>query len=173
MGGQSSTEEVMVSRGDRFELLEEALREKTRGWIERMVNEELEVALGVGRHGRDESRRGYRKGQREGTFRSRMGKHKIKMPRGEFFEADGEGKKAWNSKLVPPYVRRSDAVEDALTMCYLSGTNTRKVKGALGPLLTGAALSKSTVSRIVSGLTEEFEVGRRRDLSGEDGAGWC
>ena len=113
-------------------------------------------------------RRSYRKGQRERTFTSRMGKHKIKMPRGEFFEADGEGKKAWNSKLVPPYVRRSDAVEDALTMCYLSGTNTRKVKGALGPLLTGAALSKSTVSRIVSGLTEEFEVWRRRDLSGED-----
>ena len=36
------------------------------------------------------------------------------------------------------------------------------------PLLQGAALSKSTVSRIVARLSEQFEAWRSRDLSGED-----
>jgi len=165
---KNSTESRLLSREDRFGILEEALREKTRDWIEEMVNEELEAALGVGRHERSEGRRGYRKGKRKRTFTSRNGKHTIHMPRGEFFEAGADGKKAWTSQLLPPYVRRSDAVEDALTMCYLSGVNTRKVRGALAPLLEGASLSKSTVSRMVAGLTEAFEAWRNRDLSGED-----
>ncbi|MEW6357712.1 MAG: IS256 family transposase [Planctomycetota bacterium] len=165
---KSSTESRLLSREDRFGILEEALREKTRGWIEQMVNEELEAALGVGRHERDEGRVGYRKGKRSRTFTNRNGKHTIRMPRGEFFEPGADGKKAWTSKILPPYVRRSDAVEDALTMCYLSGVNTRKVRAALGPLLEGASLSRSTVSRMVAGLTEAFEAWRNRDLSGED-----
>ena len=125
---KNSTESRLVSREDRFGILEEALRKKTRAWIEQMVNEELEAALGVGRHERAEGRRGYRKGKRNRTFTSRNGKHRIQMPRGEFFEPSADGKNAWTSKLLPPYVRRSDAVEDALRMCYLSGVNTRKVR---------------------------------------------
>ncbi len=163
-----STQSQLLSREDRFEILEQALRQKTRGWIEWMVNEELEAALGMRRHERGEGRRGYRKGKRERSFTCRNGKHTIEMPRGEFFEPGRDGKKAFTSQILPPYVRRSDAVEQAVTMCYLSGTNTRKVKGALGPLLTGAALSRNTVSRIVSGLGEQFEAWRNRDLSDFD-----
>jgi len=168
MGRENTTEGGLLSREDRFGFLEEVLREKTRGWIERMVNEELDAALGVGRHERGEERRGYRKGKRNRTFTSRNGKHAICMPRGEYFEPGRDGKKAWNSQILPPYVRRSEKVSDALVMCYLSGTNTRKVKKALGPLLEGAALSRSTVSRIVSGLMERFEKWRNRDLGAED-----
>lgn len=165
---KDSTESRLLSRRERRGILEERLREKARGWIERMVHEELEGALGAGPHERDEERLGYRKGHRERTFTSCSGRHTIRMPRGEFFESGRDGKKAWRSEILPPYVKRSDEVEEAMRMCYLSGTNTRKVKGALEPLLEGAALSRSTVSRIVSGLTEEFEAWRNRDLSGED-----
>ena len=35
---------------------------------------------------------------------------------------------------------------------YLSGTNTRRLRGALAPLLRGAALSKDAVSRLVGRL---------------------
>ena len=163
-----STQSQLLSREDRFEILEQVLREKTRGWIEWMVNEELDAALGVGSYERAEDRRGYRKGKRERSFTCRNGKHTIEMPRGQFFEPGQEGKKAFTSQILPPYVRRSDAVQEAVTMCYLSGTNTRKIKGALGPLLTGAALSRNTVSRMVSGLTEQFEAWRDRDLSDFD-----
>jgi transposase-like protein len=90
------------------------------------------------------------------------------MPRGEYFEAGADGKKAWSSEIVPRYRRRTEAVEEALMRAYLGGTNTRRVKQALAPLLEGAALSKSTVSRIVARLSEAFKAWRTRDLSEED-----
>jgi transposase-like protein len=41
------------------------------------------------------------------------------------------------------------------------------VKLALRPLLKGAPLSKSAVSRVVAGLKDQYETWRSRDLSGE------
>ncbi len=158
----------LPTRGQREGFLEGKLREKTREWIEVMVNEELDAALGSGRHERGEQRRGYRKGRRRRTFTTSNGKHEFAMPRGEYFEAGCEGKKEWNSELIPRYSRRTQAVEEALMRAYLGGTNTRRVEQALAPLLQGAALSKSTVSRIVARLSEGFETWRTRDLSQED-----
>lgn len=158
----------LPTRGQQEVFLEDQLRQKTREWIEVMVNEELDAALGTGRHERGEQRRGYRKGKRRRTFTTSNGKHEFAMPRGEFFEAGREGKKEWNSELIPRYSRRTGEVEEALMRAYLGGTNTRRVKQALSPLLEGAALSKSTVSRIVARLSEGFDAWRKRDLSQED-----
>lgn len=148
--------------------MEEWLRTKTRGWIENMVNEELDAALGTGRYERTEERVGYRKGKRPRTFTTRNGKHSLAMPRGAYFEAGPDGKKEWTSRIVPRYSRRTEAVEESLVQAYLSGTNTRRIQRALSPLLEGAALSKSTVSRIVARLEAEFETWRRRPLGQED-----
>jgi transposase-like protein len=166
--GKSITDLSLPTRDERRGYLEEQLRCKTREWIERMVNEELEIALGVGRYERSESRQGYRKGVRERSFTTRTGKHEIAMPRGAYFEAGADGKREWSSELIGRYARRSDEVEEALLKSYLCGTNTRRIAHALGPLLEGAALSRSTVSRIVSCLGEQFEQWRSRDLSEED-----
>ena len=166
--GKDSTTLGLRTRNERRGFLEQELRRRTRDWLEQMVNEELEMALGVGRYERSEERRGYRKGQRVRSFTTRTGKHELTMPRGAYFEAGTDGKKEWNSRLIEPYARRSDEVEEALVKSYLCGTNTRKIQRALGPLLEGAALSRSTVSRIVSCLEQEFEQWRGRDLSAED-----
>src|SRR6266704_522973 len=50
---------------------------------------------------------------------------------------------------------------------YLSGSNTRRIRGALEPLLTGAALSKSAVSRLVLRLEESYRTWQGRDLAEE------
>src|SRR5262245_43642507 len=55
----------------------------------------------------------------------------------------------WQSQLLPRYQRRAGAVDAALLGTYLSGTNGRRIKGALAPLLRGAPLSKSAVSRLL------------------------
>jgi hypothetical protein len=47
---------------------------------------------------------------------------------------------------------------------YLSGTNTRRLRGALAPLLRGAPLSKDAVSRLVGRLREDFAAWAQRDL---------
>jgi len=54
--GKSITDSGLSTRTERRGYLEEQLRCKTREWIERMVNEELEVALGVGRYERSARR---------------------------------------------------------------------------------------------------------------------
>ena len=50
---------------------------------------------------------------------------------------------------------------------YLSGTNTRRIKGALAPLLRGGPLSKDAVSRLVGRLADDFDTWRQRDLAGD------
>jgi len=162
------TEMALPTRSERKEFIEEQLRERVREWIEDIVNDELDQTLGIGWYERGEGRRGYRNGVRSRSFTTSSGKHTIDVPRGLYFEAGPDGKREWNSRLVPRYARRTEAVEDAVMKSYLCGINTRKVRHALAPLLRGAALSKSTVSRIVARLKEQFEAWRKRDLSKED-----
>jgi len=165
---KDSAKGSVPTRGQRERFLELELRQKTREWIEEMVNEELDSALGTGWRERSAQRRGYRKGRRRRTMTTSNGKHEIAMPRGEYFEPGPDGKKEWNSRLIPRYRRRTGQVEEALIRAYLGGTNTRRIEQALSPLLQGAALSKSTVSRIVARLSEAFEVWRTRSLLQED-----
>ena len=50
----------------------------------------------------------------------------------------------WQSQLVPRYRRSSAEVEQSVLGVYLSGSNTRRTRRALEPLLTVAALSTAT-----------------------------
>ena len=59
-------------------------------------------------------------------------------------------------------------MDEAILGIYLVGTNTRRVKGALAPLLRGGPLSKDAVSRLVGRLREDFDLWRTRDLADED-----
>ena len=169
---QHSTRPPVDVKGAGWGWLEARLREQTRGWIVELVEEELAAALGLERYQRGPGRRGYRNGYRPRTFTTRTGRHDLQLPRGRLFApedaAGGSGSQEWHSQLLPRYARRSEQVESAIVLAYLSGTNTRRVARALAPLLEGAALSKSTVSRIVSRLQEEFEAWRGRDLSAEE-----
>jgi len=74
----------------------------------------------------------------------------------------------WHSTVLRRYQRRSKAVDDAILNIYLSGVNTRRMKGALRPLLKGTPLSKSAVSRLIGTLQEAFEEWRTRPLKDLD-----
>lgn len=89
------------------------------------------------------------------------------MPRARVRTDDG-GTAEWRSEPVPRYQRRSEQVDAAILGVYLSGTNTRRIKGALAPLLRGGPLSKDAVSRLVGRLAEDFETWRCRDLAEDD-----
>ena len=49
-------------------------------------------------------------------------------------------------------------VNEAVVATYLAGGNTRRLRGALSPLLKAAPLSNSAVSRIVGTLKADLEV---------------
>src|SRR4030095_11318115 len=66
-------------------------------------------------------------------------------PRATLFR--GAGGTEWTSTIVPRYQRRMPEVNEAVIATYLAGGNTRRIRGALQPLLKAASLSKSAVAR--------------------------
>src|SRR5437899_5366001 len=145
--------------------LEAAFRLRARVWIDAIIEEEIEAALGAAPSARvGAERQGYRHGTRERTLTTSLGPTTFAMPRARVRTPEG-GTAEWRSELVPRYQRRSERVDEAILGVYLSGTNTRRIKGALAPLLRGGPLSKDAVSRLVGRLADDFETWRRRDLA--------
>src|SRR5256886_9801762 len=145
--------------------LEAAFRVRARAWIDAIVEEEIEAALGAAPSARvGAARQGYRHGTRERTLTTSLGPTTFALPRARVRTEEG-AMTEWRSELVPRYQRRSERVDEAILGVYLSGTNTRRIKGALAPLLRGGPLSKDGVSRLVGRLAEDFETWRRRDLA--------
>jgi putative transposase len=153
-------------RGEEFgpDSIERAMRERIRETIEALVEEELEMALGAARSERIGSRAGYRHGSRPRTVTTSLGPTTFSMPRARMHGVDGE-EREWRSRAIGRYERRTERVDEALLGVYLSGTNTRRIRGALAPLLRGAPLSKDAISRLVGRLREDFESWAKRDLA--------
>lgn len=152
--------------GSLREGLETAIRERVREIIEMVLQEEVEGALGAPRSQRVAGRAGYRHGSKPRRLTLRTGTVQLDVPRARLAEAGG-GEREWQSQLVPRYRRSSREVEQSVLGVYLSGSNTRRIRGALEPLLTGAALSKSAVSRLVLRLEESYHTWQGRDLAEE------
>jgi transposase-like protein len=144
--------------------LEMVIRSRARSWIETIIEDELECVLQAKPSSRVDGRRGYRHGTRERTLTTSLGPTTIAMPRARLQRADGSTTE-WQSHAVRRYQRRTELVDEAILGVYLSGTNTRRIKGALAPLLRGGPLSKDAVSRLVGRLAEDFETWRARDLA--------
>jgi transposase-like protein len=148
--------------------IETVMRLRIRDTIERLVDEELETALGASKSARvGEQRQGYRHGTRPRTLTTSLGPATFTLPRARVGEADGTTRE-WQSTIVPRYQRRTARVDAALVGVYLTGTNTRRLKGALAPLLRGGPLGKDAVSRVVGRRQSDFEAWRTRDLSTDD-----
>lgn len=60
-------------------------------------------------------------------------------PQGGRYDAES------HSTTVPRYQRRTACVDEARLGMYLTGTNTRPLKGALAPLLRDGPLSKDPI----------------------------
>jgi putative transposase len=148
--------------------IEARMRARIRETIEAIVEEELEAAVGAAKSMRvGEVRQGYRHGTRERMLTTSLGPATIAMPRARIRQGDGTTVE-WRSETVGRYQRRTRRVDEAILGIYLAGTNTRRIKGALAPLLRGGPLSKDAVSRLVGRLREDFETWRTRDLAEED-----
>ena len=148
--------------------IEQAMRQRIRDTIEELVKEELDAALGASKSARvGEQRQGYRHGTRERTLTTSVGPATFAMPRARIQRADGR-RTEWRSETVRRYERRTTSVDEAILGVYLAGGNTRRIKGALAPLLKDGPLSKDAVSRLVGRLREDFETWRSRDLAEED-----
>ena len=144
--------------------LSEGIRSRIRGFIEEMMNEELDAVLGAGKYERVEGRMGYRNGSRPREVTTSFGKTEFDRPRAVVFEGGREVE--YQSNIVERYRRRSRDVDAALLGMYFGGVNTRKVGRAIRPLLKGSPLSKSAISRLIGRLKEYFQAWQTMPLSG-------
>ncbi len=147
--------------------LSELIHQHVRAAIETAVHEELRAALGTSPYERRDVRRGYRNGVRERTLTGPTGPVALTLPRATLFSGAGDVKE-WTSRIVPRYQRRIPEVNEAVIATYLAGGNTRRIRGALQPLLKAAPLSKSAVSRVIATLKGGLEAWGTRSLTDLD-----
>ena len=120
-------------------------------------------------HLRDE--RGHALAVRNGKARERTltmgaGAVKIRAPR-VHDRRPGHG---YSSKILPPYMRRSPRLEEALPILYLRGLSTGDFSEALAMLLgpEAAGLSATTISRLIRIWQDDYQDWRKRSLVGKD-----
>ena len=142
--------------------LTEALRGKIREMILALTEAELREVLVAQPYERSAERQGYRHGRKRRSITTGLGAAVIELPRARLIE-DGQVRE-WQSRLIRRYERRAPSVDCALLGAYLAGANGRRIRGALSPLLRGAPLSKSAISRIVGRLQALFCSWRERSL---------
>ena len=160
---------------DWFDPIEAGIRGRVRDFIEELIEEELSEALGRTRYQRPgqpvkpempRGAAGYRHGRRERQRLGSFGPVRISVPRARLVDAEGASRE-WHSKALPRYARMTKQVEALIAGAYLSGTNTRRVRRALGALFRGA-VSKDTVSRTWRKVQTDWEAWSRRSLAEED-----
>ena len=77
--------------------------------------------------------------------------------------------KSFHSMILPPYLRRSKAIDELIPWLYLKGISTGGFQDAFEAIVGSQAkgLSANVVSRLTHQWTKEHEEWNRRDLSGE------
>jgi putative transposase len=154
-----------LAGSDWFDPLEEAVRSQVRSFIEQLLEEELEVALGRGRYERGASSNGRRHGHRPRQLVTTFGPLSLSVPRARLHHEAGE--QEWKSALLPAYKRLSRRAEALIAEAYLAGMNTRRVRRALAKLFEGR-VGKDVVSRAWQRTRSAWEAWQKRDLAGDD-----
>jgi putative transposase len=150
--------------------LDELAREGARRMIVAALEAEVEQYVEALRHLRDENghalvvRNG--KSHHERTVHMGAGSVKIRAPRVD----DRRPEHRFSSKFLPPYMRRSPRLEEAVPVLYLKGLSTGDFSEALEALLgsKAAGFSATTITRLLSVWQEEYKVWRKRSLAGKE-----
>jgi putative transposase len=157
-----------------FDPIETELRRRVRGFIETMIEEELETALARPRYGRrsgpsveDDAAAvaGHRHGRRIRSLTGTFGPTQIAVPRARIIAEDGKTTE-WKSKVLRAYQRRTRAADALIASTYLSGTNTRRVRRALAALF-GGSVGKDTVSRVWRKVKSDWDAWNARSFAEE------
>jgi putative transposase len=137
---------ALLTGDEAFDPVEAGVRQRVRGFIEAILEEELQAALGRGRYERSGAgATGHRNGHRERQIIGTFGAETVKVPRARLVDDQGKTSE-WRSQALRQYQRLTKKAEALIAAVYLAGTNTRRVKRALFGLFDGA-VSKDVVSR--------------------------
>lgn len=148
------TLDEMVQQGAR-RMLEAALAAEVEAYIQQHQDERDADGLAqVVRNGKSQAR----------TIRTGAGVLKIAAPR---VNDKREGQK-FTSAILPPYMRRTPRLEEAIPVLYLRGLSTSDFKEALATLLgeeVVTGFSPTTITRLLSVWQEEQQSWQKRSLA--------
>jgi len=150
--------------------LDDLAREGARRMIAAALEAEVAQYVEALRHHRDENghalvvRNG--RSHHERTVQMGAGSIKIRAPRVN----DRRPEHTFNSRILPPYMRRSPRLEEAVPVLYLRGLSTGDFSEALEALLgsEAAGFSATTITRLVNVWQEEYRAWRKRSLAGKE-----
>jgi transposase-like protein len=102
----------------------------------------------------------------ERTVTLGAGQIKIRAPRVHDRRPDHR----FSSKILPPYMRRSPRLNEALPILYLRGLSTGDFEEAIPALLgsEAAGFSATTITRLLTVWQEEYKGWRKRSLTGKE-----
>jgi putative transposase len=150
--------------------LEDIAREGARRALQKAIEDE--VAEYVDGHRDQLDERGRRLVVRNGykhprTILSGVGPIPVTQPRVDDRRIDENGVRfRFTSKILPPYLRKTKAIEDLVPWLYLKGISTGEMPDALVHLgFDSSGLSPATVVRLTQVWQGEYEDWSKRDLS--------
>lgn len=105
----------------------------------------------------------------ERTLTTQVGPIKVRQPRIRDRRRQEEAE-TFTSKILPPYLRKSRAIEELIPWLYLKGLSTGDFNEALQALVgvNAAGLSASTITRMIESWQEEYRQWKQRSLEGKE-----
>ena len=162
---KSTTNDIQGQIPQVVRSLDELAREGARRMIEEALELEVEEYIQKLRPRRDEN--GHAHVVRNGKARPRTvslgaGLVELQAPRVD----DRRPQQRFTSRILPPYMRRSPRLSDALPVLYLRGLSTGDFEEVIPALLgaDAAGFSASTISRLTNVWQEEHDGWSKRPL---------
>jgi len=163
------TNDVAGTDPEIMQSLDELVREGAQRMIVAALELEVDEYVSKLRQLRDEDghalvvRNGH---AQERTVTLGAGPVKVRAPRVN----DRRDEQSFSSRILPPFMRGSPRLEEALPVLYLRGLSTGDFVEAL-PVLLGpdaAGLSATTITRLTQIWQDEYVAWRKRSLAGTD-----
>jgi transposase-like protein len=152
--------------------LDELAREGAQRMLQTALESEVQAFLDE--HAARVDERGRRQVVRNGHLPSRevvtgAGLLEIRQPRVRDKSADPSERVRFSSEILPPYLRKSKAVEELIPWLYLKGISTGDFTEALQALVGSdvGGFSANVVVRLKEQWSQEYDAWCRRDLSNE------
>lgn len=156
-----------------FATLEQIAREGARRALQKAIEDEVAEYINAHREHLDDA--GHRLVVRNGikparTILSALGPIEVKQPRVDDRRVDENGVRfRFTSKILPPYLRKTQSVEDLIPWLYLKGISTGEMSDALVHFgFNGAGLSATSVVRMTESWQHEYDDWSKRNLTGKE-----
>jgi transposase-like protein len=168
---KEATSNVISLPGQTPDPLTHILRQGAQRMLTQAI--EAEVADYLARYANETDHHGRRLVVRNGSAPEReiqtpIGQISVRQPRVNDKRIDASGKRLrFTSSILPPYLRRTKAIEELIPWLYLKGISTGDFSDALSALLGKGApgLSASTVGRLKESWQQDYAAWTKRSLT--------